>query len=314
MIVLAPNRGKGVGFPHRLLLIKYVITDKSRAKNEGQEDNNKTLVVKDGARALTAAEFHRLAEVPPAIEWFGNIRNEKTRRAYKSDVQDFMRFVGIQSPEEFRIVTRAHVIAWRDTLLARKRADASIRLALSSLFMYLCNANAIDFNPVTGVERPSEGSNEGKTPALGDAQARALLEAPRGDTVKDKRDWAILATLLYHGLRREEVCLLRVEDMHRREGVMHFRVRGKGRKGKKVRFVAMGPRAQRLIEDYLDAAGHRVDLEGPLFRPVKNNSTGLLAKPLNPQSLYESIVLHYAKKIGITTDTHGFACIRSGPQ
>jgi hypothetical protein len=95
---------------------------------------------------------------------------------------------------------------------------------------------------------------------------------------------------------------------------MHFRVRGKGRKGKKVRFMAVGPRAQRLIEDYLDAAGHRADLEVPLFQPVKNNSTGLLAKPLNPQSLYESIVLHYAKKVGITTDTHGFACIRSGPQ
>jgi integrase/recombinase XerD len=218
---------------------------------------------------LTAAEFHRLSEVPPAIEWFANIRNEKTRRAYKNDVQDFMGFVGIQNPEEFRIVTRAHVIAWRDTLLASKKADASIRRALSalsSLFMYLCNANAIDFNPVTGVERPSEGANEGKTPALGDAQARALLGAPAGDTVKDKRDRAISATLLYHGLRREEVCLLRVEDMHRREGVMHFQVRGKGRKGKKVQFVAVGPRAQRLIEGYLDAAGHRADFGGPLFQ------------------------------------------------
>jgi integrase/recombinase XerD len=106
---------------------------KPLAKNEEQEDNNKALVVKESARALTAAEFHRLAEVPPAIEWFGNIRNEKTRRAYKSDVQDFMRFVGIGAPEEFRIVTRAHVIAWRDTLLASKRADASIRRALSAL-------------------------------------------------------------------------------------------------------------------------------------------------------------------------------------
>jgi site-specific recombinase XerD len=38
---------------------------------------------------------------------------------------------------------------------------------------------------------------------------------------------------------------------------MHFQVRGKGRKGKKIRFVAVGPLAQRLIEDYLDAAGHR---------------------------------------------------------
>jgi hypothetical protein len=208
-----------------------IIMGKGGAKNEGQEDNNHAVVVKgstdttlrtqESARVLTAEEFHRLAEVPPAIEWFGNIRNEKTRRAYRRDVQDFMRFVGIRAPEEFRIVTRAHVIAWRDTLLARKQADASIRRALSalsSLFKYLCNANAIDFNPVTGVERPSEGANEGRTPALGDGQARALLEAPEGETLKAKRDRAILATLLYYGLRREEVCGLRVEDMHRREG------------------------------------------------------------------------------------------------
>jgi integrase/recombinase XerD len=73
---------------------------KSLAKNEGQGDNNKTLVVKECARVLTAAEFHRLSEVPPAIEWFANIRNEKTRRAYRRDVQDFMRFVGIHAPEE----------------------------------------------------------------------------------------------------------------------------------------------------------------------------------------------------------------------
>jgi site-specific recombinase XerD len=87
----------------------------------------KNLADKESARVLTAAEFHRLSEVPPAIEWFANIRNEKTRRAYKNDVQDFMGFVGIQNPEEFRIVTRVHVTAWRDILLANKKADASIR-------------------------------------------------------------------------------------------------------------------------------------------------------------------------------------------
>jgi Phage integrase, N-terminal SAM-like domain len=144
---------------------------KGRVKNGGQEDNTRAVVVKEStdttlrtqksARVLTAEEFHRLAEVPPAIKWFGNIRNVRTRRAYRRDVADFMEFVGIRAPEEFRIVTRAHVIAWRDALLASKKADASIRRALSalsSLFQYLCNANAIDFNPVTGVERPSEGA------------------------------------------------------------------------------------------------------------------------------------------------------------
>jgi integrase len=38
------------------------------------------------------------------------------------------------------------------------------------------------------------------------------LAAPADDTIKGKRDRAILATLLYHGLRREELCKLRVRD------------------------------------------------------------------------------------------------------
>jgi integrase len=58
-------------------------------------------------------------------------------------------------------------------------------------------------------------NNEGKTPALGDGQARALLEAPPENTLKGKRDRAILATFLHHGLRCEALCGLRVRDLQR---------------------------------------------------------------------------------------------------
>jgi integrase/recombinase XerD len=157
---------------------------------------------------LTAAEFHRLADVPPEAEWFANIQNKHTRDAYKRDVSSFMRFVGIRKPEDFRTITRAHVIAWRGTL--GHKAAASVRRqlsALSSLMDYLCDQNAIAHNPVNGVDRPTEGANEGKTPAISDAQARRLLETPPPDTLKGKRDRAIIAILLYHGLRRSELSL-----------------------------------------------------------------------------------------------------------
>jgi len=42
----------------------------------------KELIQKEN-RALTAAEFQGLSDVPPEIEWFANIHNEKTRRAYQ---------------------------------------------------------------------------------------------------------------------------------------------------------------------------------------------------------------------------------------
>jgi integrase/recombinase XerD len=70
-----------------------------------------------------------------------------------------------------------------------------------------------------------------------------------GDTLKGQRDRAILATLLYHGVRREELCRLRVRDLQQREGVLHFRVHGKG---DKVRYIPVGLKAQRLITEYLD--------------------------------------------------------------
>src|SRR5919198_6633802 len=65
LLILKVGRGKSCGF--RGWVYPYnIIMGKRGAKNEGQEDHNKTLVVKE--RALTAAEFHRLAEVPPAID------------------------------------------------------------------------------------------------------------------------------------------------------------------------------------------------------------------------------------------------------
>jgi hypothetical protein len=51
-------------------------------------------------RALTAKEFLGLANVPPELEWFANITNRQTRRAYQNDLRDFMHFTGIHSPEE----------------------------------------------------------------------------------------------------------------------------------------------------------------------------------------------------------------------
>jgi integrase/recombinase XerD len=105
-------------------------------------------------------------------------------------------------------------------------------------------------------------NNEGSTPALGDAQARDLLDAPPDNTLKGVRDRAILATLLYHGIRREELCGLRIKDMQSRQGVLHFRVKGKR---DKVRFVPVQVLAQRLIEEYLALAGHAGDTSGPCF-------------------------------------------------
>ena len=100
-------------------------------------------------RQLTVARFKGLADVPSELEWFANISNKSTRRAYENALQDFMGFIGISQPGEFREVNRSHVIAWRDDLTSRALSSQTIRhrlAALSSLFEHLCESNAITHN------------------------------------------------------------------------------------------------------------------------------------------------------------------------
>jgi integrase/recombinase XerD len=260
-------------------------------------------------RLLTAAEFQRLAEVPPEAEWFRNIRSPATKRAYENAIKDFMTFTGIKRPAEFRDVTRAHVIAWRDDLGDRlgdrTLIGASIRhrlAALSSLFQYLCDKNTVTHNPVKGVKRPKVESDVGKTPAIADHQARKLLVAPAEKSLKGIRDRAILATLLYHALRREELCKLTVRDFkHERSGVAHLKVSGKG---EKTRYVPLHGVAHDLISEYLNKAGHGADNAGALFRPFRNSRKGgNRKKAITPDGVYK-LVKKYSALLGFEIGAH----------
>jgi site-specific recombinase XerD len=119
----------------------------------------------------------------------------------------------------------------------------------------------VTHNPVKGIKRPSVEGYEGKTPAIGDHQARRLLESPNNASLKGKRDRAILATLLYHALRREELSKLLAKDFkHERRGVAHLKVSGKGGK---TRYIPLRPAAGGLILDYLEEMGHGTDGVAP---------------------------------------------------
>src|SRR5215475_6378181 len=106
---------------------------------------------------LTTVQFEDLAAVPPELEWFANLTNPHTRRADQQDITDFQAFAGIQRPERFRDVTRAHVIAWRQQLARHGLANDTIQrklATLSSLYAYLCDRHAVLHNPVLGAKRP----------------------------------------------------------------------------------------------------------------------------------------------------------------
>ena len=258
---------------------------------------------------LTAAEFQNLTAVPAAVEWFANLTNPRTRRAYQSDLEDFCQFVGLHTPEQFREVTRAHVLAWRRQFEQRGLSGATQRrklAALSSLFDYLLDRNAVaGGNPVHGVKRPKLETTEGKTPALADHQAKALLEAPDPTSLKGQRDRALLAVLLYHGLRREEAARLQVDDLQQRRGIQHLQIHGKGGK---LRYVPLHPVAAERLYTYLEASGHHQEhANAPLFRPLRGPKTGL---GISAEGIY-ALVGQYAKAAGIAVAGLGVHGLRA---
>ncbi len=262
-------------------------------------------------RSLTDPAFQRLAEVPAEAQWFANISNPQTRRAYENDIRSFMVSCGISHPKDFRLVTRSHVLAWRADLENQQLAGTTIRRklsALASLYEYLCNENAVTHNPVKGVKRPKVESQEGKTPALSDAQARALLDAPPTDTLKGLRDRAILSVLLFHGLRREEVCKLRVKDFgQQRRGVVHMLIFGKGGK---QRYIPIHPETTQLVAKYLKLAGHAAQKDSALFRSLRSGGSGA-AGGLSPGAIYAEVVKLYMNQLGISGENMGPHALRA---
>ncbi|HLP78701.1 MAG TPA: tyrosine-type recombinase/integrase, partial [Candidatus Paceibacterota bacterium] len=104
-----------------------------------------------------------------------------------------------------------------------------------------------------------------------------------------KRDRAMLAVLLYHGLRATELCLLRIKDYAERRGVRMLCIHGKGGK---LRYIPVHPKAVAAINDYLEESNHAASEETPLFIPSPERSRRM--KPMLRQRVRE-LILRYNK-------------------
>ena len=135
--------------------------------------------------------------------WVTRRQSLHTQRAYRQDVMDFVRFLGLRWPEESTrlfTVSVADVLAFRDWMLAESKAPKTInrRIAsLSSFYKYLQGVASEFRLPIT-VPNPAHaqfiarGSSDPRdeTKALSATRARQLMGLPSGDTVFDFRDRA----------------------------------------------------------------------------------------------------------------------------
>lgn len=229
-------------------------------------------------------------------EWLANLDNQQTRRAYRSDIMSFFTLVGARSVEDLLEISRGHVLVWRADLEKAGLTAATRRrklAALACLFDYLIERDPRHTrNPVRGVKRPRTENYEGKTPALSSSQAKLLLDAPELNSAKGLRDRAMLAVLLYHGLRRQEVTLLKISDLQMRDGIQHLRIHGKGGK---LRYIPLHGDAAKCITMYLENTRKCADRSSFMFTSLRGSKAG---QSLSADGIYKT-VCRYAKLVGI---------------
>jgi site-specific recombinase XerD len=244
--------------------------------------------------------------------WLANTTSLNTRDAKRVDLRDFILAFKIKTVDDFKLVKRPDIINWRDLMLKSKTQPLSVRTikrkmsTISKFFRHLADQQFIQVNPALDVERPKLTANEGETAIISDEQAKDLLNATDPNTLKGKRDRAILETFLFHALRRSELCQVRLKDIQEREGIKTFYIFGKG---DKVRYVEINPSAIRRISEYLTALGNPANPQLPLFRSLSNNGKNS-ARPLTPNAVYQ-LVIHYAQKAGIDTGNFSTHSLRA---
>lgn len=269
-----------------------------------ESDDNSATVPAQSAERTSQLSIHRLTAIPEEEIWLAGQLSPHTRRAYKQDVANFIATMNITVSDELRHVGRAAVIAWHSRMKESGDSPRTIRRrlsALSSLYTHLIAHHRAETNPVRDVKRPRVNRRQGTTRAFSATEARRILDAPDPSTLMGLRDRAILSVGLQAGPRRSEIASLLVKDYHTNAGYksLHFI-----RKGGEDHSLAINPQTAQRIEEYLTAAGHTADLDGPLFRPLRPNQNQSEPRRQLDSIAIDRILRKYAKAAGIG---HGYS-------
>jgi len=123
-------------------------------------------------------------------------------------------------------------------------------------------------------------------------QGKVLIQSSTPDTLRGKRDRAILALLLGCGLRRAEIVTVRIEDLQLREE--HWIIADLVGKGRHVRTVPMPDWVKRVIDEWTVASEMT---SGNVFRRV-NRQGRIWGNGLTSKAIWH-VVKTAARRIGI---------------
>lgn len=223
------------------------------------------------------------------------VASQNSKRAYKRALVEFFGWYDEQGrPPLVKDVVNRYKAHLLDN---RNMSAASVNLALSAIRKFVMEAvdNGLPMPPgaaegigrVKGVKR--QGVRTGNW--LPKAEAQQLLNAPDANTLKGKRDRAMLAIMLGGGLRRSEVANLTYEHIQMRDA--RWVIVDLIGKHNRVRTVPIPSWAKLAVDEWTIAAGLST---GPVFRAV-NKGGRVAGNGMTPQAVYNAVVT-YAEGLG----------------
>jgi integrase/recombinase XerD len=219
--------------------------------------------------------------------------SHETRRAYRLTLSQFFAFVQ-KHPGNVR---QSDVIRYRLQMEKQGKAPSTIRQHLAAISSYysFCMSRGLGVcNPARGVSKPPVDSYVGAT-WLNPFQAKRFLSQPDRNTVKGKRDYAILLTSLLTGLRRKEVANIRRGDIQEKGEKVYLTYTGKGG-ARIVRDISS--RCWEAINEYLTASGRVITGDSPLFTSLAGGFCGKNGNghhPITTEAIRQ-MVIQYARK------------------
>lgn len=138
-----------------------------------------------------------------------------------------------------------------------------------------------------------------ETEFLTEEEAQAMLRVPDCRTLQGKRDYAILLCLLTTGLRKAEVCSLKVGDLKTYRNQPVIDVVGKG---KRFRRIPLKPETLLAIEDYWKANGNGTSPDHSVFNTLGKHGP-YEEQPLTPKAV-DCLVRSTARRALITKRVH----------
>jgi site-specific recombinase XerD len=221
------------------------------------------------------------------LEFFtAQINNDHTRKAYLNATRRFAEWCEAHGLHELAHVEPSHVAAFVKELQRQFSAPTVKQhlAALRMLFDWLVTGHIIEANPAHAVRGPRYVVTKGKTPVLAADEARAVLDAIDTGTLTGLRDRALIGVMIYSFARVNAVIGMKVKDYFSqgRRGWVRLH-----EKGGKEHEVPCHHSLEKLLDEYIAAAGIAGDPNGPLFRTT-GRKTGQ-AQAMWQQDVYRMI-------------------------